>query len=152
MRENEAVSPNPSRPTWRYFDGAVSISVSMLLAVLLKTCQACGGTPLLEHLKTLTEWDDGVIITATLLLLPTSLTLYGGLIMYFAAKEFVERRAEERDRRKLEEGRVEGRVEGRQEGRVEGRQAERERIQRELAERGVPITPELASILSDEAE
>ena len=56
--------------------------------------------------------------------------------MYFAAKEFVERRAEERDRRKLEEG----------------RKAERERIQRELAARGVPITPELASILADEAE
>ena len=148
MRENETVSPNPSRPTWRYFDGAVSISISMLLAVLLKTCRGCDGMPLLGHLKTLTEWDDGVIITATLLLLPTSLTLYGGLIMYFAAKEFVERRAGERDRRKLEEGRVEGR----QEGRVEGRQAERERIQRELAERGVPITPELASILSDEAE
>ena len=136
MRENETVSPNPSRPTWRYFDGAVSISVSMLLAVLLKTCRGCGGAPLLGHLKTLTEWDDGVIITATLLLLPTSLALYGGLIMYFAAKEFVERRAAERDRRKLEEG----------------RKAERERIQRELAARGVPITPELASILSDEAE
>ena len=114
----------------------MSISVSMLLAVLLKTCRGCGGTPLLGHLKTLTEWDDGVIITATLLLLPTSLALYGGLIMYFAAKEFVERRAAERDRRKLEEG----------------RKAERERIQRELAARGVPITPELASILSDEAE
>ena len=136
MRENETVSPNPSRPTWRYFDGAVSISISMLLAVLLKTCRGCDGMPLLGHLKTLTEWDDGVIITATLLLLPTSLTLYGGLIMYFAAKEFVERRAGERDRRKLEEG----------------RKAERERIQRELAERGVPITPELASILSYEAE
>ena len=76
MRECETVSPGPSRPTWRYFDGAVSISVSMLLAVLLKTCRGCGGTPLLGHLKTLTEWDDGVIITATLLL-PTSLALYG---------------------------------------------------------------------------
>ena len=75
MRECETVSP--SRPTWRYFDGAVSISASMLLAVLLKTCQACGGTSLLGHLKTLTEWDDAVIITATLLLLPTSLALYG---------------------------------------------------------------------------
>ena len=128
MRDDEGV-----RPTWRFFDGAVSISFSMLLAVLLTGCTACADAPLLGYLKTLTGWDDGVIVTATLLLFPTSLTLYGGMIMFFAAKEFVEKRAMAR-------------------GRVEGRRQERERIQRELEERGIPLTPELAKILADESE
>ena len=130
MRDNEGI-----RPTWRFFDGAVSISVSMLLAVLLTECRACDRAPLLGYLKMLTERDDGVIITATLLLFPTSLTLYGGLIVFFAAKEFVEKRA-------MAQGRLEGRREGRRE--------ERERIQRALEARGVPLTPEQAKILADD--
>ena len=28
-----------NRPTWRFFDGAVSVSISMLLAVLLAGCE-----------------------------------------------------------------------------------------------------------------
>ena len=126
MRDNEGI-----RPTWRFFDGAVSISVSMLLAVLLTECRACDRAPLLGYLKMLTERDDGVIITATLLLFPTSLTLYGGLIVFFAAKEFVEKRAMAQGRR-------------------EGRREERERIQRALEARGVPLTPEQAKILADD--
>ena len=128
MRDNAGI-----RPTWRFFDGAVSISVSMLLAVLLTECRACDRAPLLGYLKMLTERDDGVIITATLLLFPTSLTLYGGLIVFFAAKEFVEKRAMAQGRR-------------------EGRREERERIQRALEARGVPLTPEQAKILADDDE
>ena len=57
--------------------------------------------------------------------------------MFFAAKEFVEKRAMKR---------------GRQEGRREGRQAERERIQKEFAARGVPLTPEQVRILHRETD
>ena len=134
MRENDV-----SRPTWRFFDGAVSISISMLLAVLLGDCGACGGLPLLGYLKLLTGRDDGTIIAATLLLFPTSMAFYGGMIVFFAAKEFVEKRAMKR-----------GLQEGRQEGLQEGRQAERERIRRELAKLGAPLTSEQLRILSDE--
>ena len=102
MRDNEN-----NRPTWRFFDGSVSISVSMLLAVLLTGCQGCQGIPLLGYVGALTSKDDGVIIVATLLLFPTSLALYGVLIMFFAAKEFVEKRAAQRGRQM---GREEGRV------------------------------------------
>ena len=116
-----------SRPTWRFFDGAVSISVSMLVAVLLADCRGCGSLPLLGYLKLLTDRDDGIIIVATLLLFPTSIAFYGGMIVFFAAKEFVEKRATKR-----------------------GRKAERERIQRELAQRGVPLTPEQLRIVSGE--
>ena len=144
MRDNEN-----NRPTWRFFDGSVSISVSMLLAVLLSGCQGCRSVPLLDYLGILTSRDDGVIIVATLLLFPTSLALYGVLIMFFAAKEFVEKRAAQRGR---QEGREEGRKEGREEGREEGRLAERERIQRELEARGVTVTPELAGILAGRSE
>ena len=61
--------------------------------------------------------------------------------MFFAAKEFVEKRAAKR-----------GREEGRKEGREEGRLAERERIQRALGARGVTVTPELAGIISGESQ
>ena len=132
MRDNES-----NRPTWRFFDGSVSISVSMLLAVLLAGCQQCQSAPLLEYLGILTNKDDGVIIVATLLLFPTSLALYGVLIMFFAAKEFVEKKAANR---------------GREEGREEGRLAERQRIRRALEARGVTVTPELAGILAGESE
>ena len=128
MRDSEGV-----RPTWRFFDGAVSISVSMLLAVLLTECRACDGIPLLGYLKTLTERDDGVIITATLLLFPTSLAFYGGMVVIFAAKEFVERRAAARGRR-------------------QGRREERERIRREMEKLGAPLTPEQAKILANDNE
>ena len=148
MRDNEN-----NRPTWRFFDGSVSISVSMLLAVLLTGCQGSQGIPLLGYVGALTSKDDGVIIVATLLLFPTSLALYGVLIMFFAAKEFVEKRAAQRGRQMgREEGREEGRKEGLEEGREEGRLAERDRIQRALEARGVTVTPELAGILADQSE
>jgi hypothetical protein len=99
----------------------------MLLAVLLAGCEGCYGLPLLGYLTSLTERDDGVIIVATLLLFPTSMAFYGGMIVFFAAKEFVEKRAMKR-----------------------GRQAERERIQREMANLGMPLTPEQVRILAGE--
>ena len=123
-----------SRPTWRFFDGAVSISVSMLLAVTLGDCGGCGSLPLLGYLKLLTERDDGIIIVATLLLFPTSMAFYGGMIVFFAARETVKAWSEKRDMKRREEGRRE----------------ERERIQRELAKHGAPLTPEQVRILSGE--
>ena len=133
-----------SRPGWRFVEGSVSVSVSMLLALLLSEC-ACGGLPLLGYLAGLTQRDDGVIIAATLLLFPTTLALYGVFAMFYAAKEFVEKRA-----RRI--GRAEGRAEGIEEGRQEGRRLERERINRAMASQGVPIHPELAKILADDTE
>ncbi len=143
MRNNESV-----RPTWRFFDGAVSISVSMLLAVLLSDCGSCGGLPLLSYLNLLTERDDGIIIVATLLLFPTSIALYGGMTVFFAARETAKAWAEKREMKRREEGLREGLREGRREGRRE----ERERIQNALAARGVPLTPEQAKILADDDE
>ena len=139
MRENES-----NRPTWRFFDGAVSISVSMLLAVLLSDCGACGGLPLLGYLKMLTEQDDGTIIVATLFLFPTSIVLYGGMTVFFAARETAKAWAEKRDMKRREEGRREGRQEGRRE--------ERERIRREMEKLGAPLTPEQVEILAARVE
>ena len=128
MRDEES-----SRPAWRFFDGAVSISVSMLLAILLSDCNGCHDLPVVGYLTSLTDRDNGTIIVGTLLLFPTSMSFYGGMIMFFAAKEFVEKRAMKR-------------------GRQEGRQAERERIQKEFAARGVPLTPEQVRILHRETD
>ena len=117
----------------------------MLLAVLLKLWKGAASWPLVGQLHQMTQWEDGVIIVATLLLFPTALALYGGFTMFFAAKEAVEKRAMERGRRV-------GRQEGRQEGIQEGRDAERERISKTLAQYGVPLTPEQVKVLSGELD
>ena len=138
-----------SRTPWRTFDGSIAVSFSMLLAALLKLWKGAAGWPLVGQLHQMTQWEDGVIIVATLLLFPTALALYGGFTMFFAAKEAVEKRAMERGRRVgREEGRQEGINEGLEKGIQEGREAERARISRTLAQYGVPLTPEQARILA----
>ena len=132
---------------WRFVDGALAISVSMLLAALLRDCLSCGGWPVLGYLHGLAARDDGVIIVGTMLLFPTTATIYGGIKVFFAAREAVRREAREKGRR---EGLQEGRQEGRREGLQEGRQEERERIRKELAKQGVTIGPELAKILNSD--
>ena len=85
-----------NRSLWRFFDGAASVSASMALAVALNSCVSCDGLPLLGYLYELTNQEDGVIITGTLLLFPATAALYGGFKLFFAAKEAVERKARER--------------------------------------------------------
>ena len=118
---------------WRFVDGALSISVSMLLAALLRDCLSCGGWPVLGYLHGLAARDDGVIIVGTMLLFPTTAIIYGGIKVFFAAREAVRRESREK---------------GRQEGIKEGRQEERERIRKELAKQDITIGPELAKILN----
>ena len=130
-----------ARPMWRFFDGSVSVSISMLLSVALNYCAFCAGVPVLGFLRELTNRDDGIIIVATLLLFPTTAMLYGGFKVFFAAKEAVENKARQK-----------GREEGREEGRQEGRQEERARISKVLEQHGVTLTPELAKSLSGDAE
>ena len=72
-----------SRTPWRTFDGSIAVSFSMLLAVLLKLWKGAAGWPLVGQLHQMTQWEDGVIIVATLLLFPTALALYGGFTMFF---------------------------------------------------------------------
>ena len=126
-----------NRSLWRFFDGAASVSASMALAVALNNCVSCDGLPLLGYLYGLTNREDGVIITATLLLFPTTTALYGGFKLFFAAKEAVERKARER---------------GRREGIEAGRQAERDRINNALERQGLSLPPEIAKILSGDEE
>ena len=138
---------------WRFVDGALAISVSMLLAALLRDCLSCGGWPVLGYLHGLAARDDGVIIVGTMLLFPTTATIYGGIKVFFAAREAVRREAREKGRQEglqegIREGLQEGRQEGIREGLQEGRQEERERIRKELAKQGVTISPELAKILN----
>ena len=106
----------------------MAVSASMLLAVLIGRCGSCGGWPVVGFLYELTSrGETGIIIVGTLLLFPVALTLYGGYLMFFAAKDTVEWWSERRRRRI--------------------RKQERRRIKQELERRGVPLTPELAEIL-----
>ena len=126
----------PNTALWRFFDGAASVSASMLLSVAVNACAFCNGLPLLGCLAALTNREDGIIITATLLLFPTTAALYGVFKMFFAAKEAAERKARERQRQAREEGIRE----------------ERKRIGRILQEQGVELTPELARRLAGDDE
>ncbi|MDE2785823.1 MAG: hypothetical protein OXL37_04095 [Chloroflexota bacterium] len=127
----------------------------MLLAVALNGCGLCNGLPLLGYLNELANREDGIIITATLLLFPTTATLYGVFRMFFAAKQAAERKARERERQERERERQtheRGRREGIKEGIIAGRQTERERINAALEQHGVQLTPELTKILSGDEE
>ena len=137
-RDESSVAP------WRLFDGSIALTISMLLAALLKVWEDAVNWPVVGLLHQMTQWEDGVIIVATLLLFPTALTLYGGFRMFFAAKAAAERQA----RKRAELHREEGRVLGVEEGVVK----ERERIMKVLEERGMPLTSEQAKALAGEAD
>ena len=124
MERNEgSVAP------WRLFDGSIALTLSMLLAVLLRLWEGAANWPVVGTLHRITQWEEGVIIVATLLLFPTALALYGGFKMFFAAKEAVQRQAMRR-----------------------GQKVERERIRKVLAERGMPLTPEQVQALDSDGE
>ena len=150
------------RVSWGVFDGVASVSGSMAASVAINRIDFSPTLPVLGFLKELSHAEDGVVIVATLLLLPTAALLYGGSKLIFAAKEAVERkavargfqigRAEGKVEGKAEgraEGREEGKVEGRAEGKAEGRQEERERIRQELAAAGLQLTPEQERVFSE---
>ena len=68
----------------------------------------------------------------TTLLFPVALTLYGGYLMFFAAKDTVEWWSERRRRRI--------------------RKQERRCIKQELERLGAPLTPEQAAILDEDGD
>ena len=145
----------PDLSLCRFLDGAASISASMLLLVAFNVCSFCNGVPVLGQLEALTSREDGIIITATLLLFPTTAALYGVFRMFFAAKQAAERKARERERQERERERQtheRGRREGIKEGIRSGRRTERERISAALEQHGVQLTPELAKILAGDDE
>ena len=131
-------------PVWGFADGSLSVSGSMLLAVLINYCQSCNDIWLIGFLKELTDKSAGLIVVATLLLFPTAVVIYGGGRMFFAAKE-----AHERRQRQLRQAAMEA---GLREGREQGRKQERDRIGQALEQQGIAITPEIARILKDESE
>ena len=149
------------RASWAFVEGSISVSASVLMAHAISKCERCGGWPVIGFFKNLTEQDGGVLIAGMALLFPTAFCFYLGVKMVFAAyrdykrwrEELVARMEEARRVARMEgrqegrlEGRLEGRQEGRQEGRLEGRQEgrleERARLQRELQDLGISLTPE----------
>ena len=123
-RDEGSVAP------WRLFDGSIALTLSMLLAVLLRLWEGAANWPVVGTLHRITQWEEGVIIVATLLLFPTALALYGGFRMYFAAKAAAEKQAKQRAYKE-----------------------ERDRIRKVLGDRQEPITmEELSRILDGEGE
>ncbi len=144
MRDDELEEEERRNLPWGLVDGSISVSGSMLLAVLINYCQSCNGVWLIGFLKELSDKSAGLIVVATLLLFPTAVVIFGGVNLFFAAKEAFERR-----QRRL---RLAAQQAGRQQGLEQGRQEERERIGQALELQGITITPEISRILKGDSE
>ncbi len=83
----------------------------MWIAIAINQCAFCDGWPGLGLLFRLAAHLTGVIIVATALLFPITALLYGGIAMFFAARETVERWAAAKDAKAEARGREEGRKE-----------------------------------------
>ena len=159
------------RASWTFVEGSISVSASILIADGIARCSRCADWPIIGFFKKLTEQEDGVIIAGMALLFPTAFAFYLGVKMVFAAyREYRNwREAREASIKQAEaearaaghaEGRAEGRAEGHLEGRAEGhgegyaegRNAERDRLKREFAARGISLPPEAERILHDEPD
>ena len=74
---------------------------------------------MLGFLSRLATNETGIIMVATALLFPTAALLYGVLLMFFAAKDTVERWSRAKDAKAKAKGLEEGRKEGIEAGRAE---------------------------------
>ena len=155
------------RASWAFVEGSISVSASILIADGIARCNRCADWPIIGFFKKLTEQEDGVIIAGMALLFPTAFAFYLGVKMVFAAyreyrnwreaREASIKQAEENARAAghaegRAEGHLEGRAEGHGEGYAEGRNAERDRLKREFAARGISLPPEAERILHDEPD
>ncbi len=66
------------RASWAFVEGSISVSASILIAYAISGCGGCAGLPFIGFFKTLTNQDDGVIITGMALLFPTAFVFYVG--------------------------------------------------------------------------
>ena len=73
------------------FDGAASISLSALLAALSRSYFSF---PAVQE-------TDSVMLLASILLLPSTLIAFGVSSMVFAAYEFVQKRAQKKERKRI---------------------------------------------------
>ena len=128
------------RASWAFVEGSISVSASILIAYAISRCGGCAGLPVIGFFKTLTDQEDGVIITGMALLFPTAFVFYVGVKLVFAAY---------RDYKRWRDNALQ---EARKEGLEKGRNAERKRIKRELKKQGISISPEIENILSGEGE
>ena len=124
------------RSYWRFVDGALSVSVSMWIAIGMNQCAFCVEWPALGFLFSLASHQTGVIIVATALLFPTTALLYGGTAMFFAARETVERWAAAKDAKAEARGRAQG----------------RKQVVALLEEYNVQLPPEILRKLNGDAE
>ena len=95
---------------------------------------------MLGFLNRLATNETGIIIVATALLFPTAALMFGGVFMFFAAKDAAERWSRAKDEKAMARGREEGRKEGREAGRAE--------IVALLKEHDVQLPPEVISKLN----
>ena len=116
----------------------------MWFAIGLNQCSTCAGWPLLGFLNRLATNETGIIIVATALLFPTAALLFGGVFMFFTAKEA----AENWSRARREKANAKAMAKGREEGREEGREARQAEIVALLKEHNVRLPPEVLSKLN----
>ena len=133
---SDILNENGSGAPWAFVEGSISVSASIVMADAIARCERCGGWPVIQYFKRLTEQEDGVIIAGMALLFPTALIIYLGVQMIFSAYRDYKRWREAWEHEKREEG----------------REDERARQKRALEERGISLDPETAKILFGEPD
>ena len=124
---------NKIPPLWTLLDGASAFSVSMLVSLTIQSNPIFAEVWVIRIVKDLTHQNDGLMASTMLLLFPSTVVLYWGVKMIFAAKEAVEKRAREK---------------GREEGLEKGREQERRRILAALKRRGIDLPPDFDNELN----
>ncbi len=137
---SDILREEPGGVPWQFVEGAISVSASVIMADAIARCDRCGDWLAVGFFKRLTEQEDGVNIAGMAMLFPTALVFYSGVKMVFSAYKEYKRWREAWQQELLEEGRQ------------EGQQAERARIRRELAEKGVTLSPEAEKVLFGETD
>ena len=133
---------------WRFFEGTVSVSGSTWLAIALGQCSTCDGWPLVGFLGRLATNETGIIVVATALLFPTAALMYGGVLLFWSAKDTVERWSQAKDAKAMAKGREQGLAQGLEAGRKE----ERQEIVALLKEHDVPLPPEVLNRLNGDGD
>lgn len=133
---SDILNGEDSSAPWIFIEGSISVSASIAMSDAIARCDRCGGWPIIQYFKRLTEQEDGVIIAGMALLFPTALTIYLGVQMIFSAY---------RDYKRWREAWI-------AQARQEGREDERARQKRALEERGLSLDPETEKILFGESD
>lgn len=133
-----ADSEQRERPRWAVVEGSLSLGAIPWVAYVISKAHFLAMFPVMGDLHNMTQDPAWFIVAASMLALPVTALIYGGVLMVYSAKdvarELVERFFTERGRRQ-----------GRRQGLMEGREEMRDEIRKLVIQHNIQLTPEEAA-------